>query len=65
MLALGIGVRCSGLILVWWQPFAGHTIFTLDPPAEIDELASFSTKGTERIVFPFDWLTAGWTLHES
>ena len=54
-----------GLILILWHLFARHTILTLDPPAEIDELASFRTKGTERIVFPFDWLTAGWTLHES
>jgi len=45
--------------------FAGDTIFTFNPPAKIDKLASFRTEGTERIVFPLDWLTAGWALHES
>jgi hypothetical protein len=44
---------------------AGHTILALDPFAEIYKLAAFRTEGTDRIVFPLDWLTAGWTLHES
>ena len=66
MLDLPIEIILRGrLILILWNRLAGHTILTLDPPAEIDELATFRTKGTERIVFPFDWLTAGWTVHES
>jgi len=44
---------------------AGHTILALDPFAEVYKLAAFRTEGTDRIVFPLDWLTAGWTLHES
>ena len=44
---------------------AGHTIFALDPFAEVYKLATFRTERTDRIVFPLDWLTAGWTLHES
>jgi hypothetical protein len=43
----------------------GHTIFTLNPTAEVDKLTAFRTEGTNRIVFPLDWLTAGWTVHES
>jgi hypothetical protein len=42
-----------------------HTIITLNPTAKIDKLTAFRTEGTDRIVFPLDWLTAGWTLHES
>ena len=44
---------------------AGHTILALDPFPEVYKLAAFRTEGTDRIVFPLDWLTAGWTLHES
>jgi hypothetical protein len=44
---------------------AGHTILALDPFAEVYKLTPFRTEGTDRIVFPLDWLTAGWTLHES
>jgi hypothetical protein len=44
---------------------AGHTILAFNPTAEIYKLTSFRTEGTERIVFPFDWLTAGWAFHES
>ena len=53
--------------LTWFlrDRLAGHTILTLNPPAEINKLTSFTTEGTERIVFPLDWLTAGWALHES
>ena len=53
------------LILFLRNRLAGHTIFALDPTAEIYQLAPFCTEGTERILFPLDWLTAGWTLHES
>ena len=53
------------LIRFLWHWLAGHTIFALDPFAEVYELAAFRTEGTDRIVFPLDWLTAGWTLHES
>jgi len=53
------------LILFLWHGLAGHTILALDPFAEVYKLAAFRTEGTDRIVFPLDWLTAGWTLHES
>ena len=53
------------LILILRNLFTGHTILALDPFAEIYKLAAFRTEGTDRIVFPLDWLTAGWTLHES
>jgi len=43
----------------------GHTILTLDPTAKINKLTAFRTERTDGIVFPLDWLTAGWTLHES
>jgi hypothetical protein len=45
--------------------FAGHAILALDPTAEIYKLASLRTERTEGIIFPFNWLTAGWTLHNS
>jgi hypothetical protein len=45
--------------------FTGNTIFALNPLAQIDELAPLRTEGTKRIVFPFDWFTAGWAFHES
>jgi hypothetical protein len=47
------------------QRFARDAIFAFNPPAQIQELAAFRTEGTKRIVFPLDWLTAGWTFHES
>ena len=53
------------LILFLWHRLAGHTILALDPFAEVYKLTAFRTEGTDRIVFPLDWLTAGWTLHES
>jgi hypothetical protein len=56
--------RCP-LVLFLWHGLAGHTILALDPFPEVYKLAAFRTEGTERIVFPLDWLTAGWTLHES
>jgi hypothetical protein len=55
----------SSLVLFLRQSLAGHTIFALDPFPEVHKLTAFRTEGTERIVFPLDWLTAGWTLHES
>jgi len=51
------------LFLRHW--LAGHTILTLNPTAKVQKLTAFRTEGTDRIVFPLDWLTAGWTLHES
>jgi len=48
-----------------WNGLAGHTILTLNPTTEVNKLTAFRTEGTDRIVFPLDWLTAGWTLHES
>ena len=53
------------LTLFLRHPLTGHTVFTLNPTAEVDKLAAFRTEGAGRIVFPLDWLTAGWTLHES
>jgi len=52
---------------VWFlgQRFTGHAIFAFDPLAQVDELTPLRTEGTKRIVFPLDWLTAGWTFHES
>ncbi len=47
------------------ERFTGDSIFTFNPPAEIHELAALRTEGTKRIIFPLDWLTAGWTFHES
>ncbi len=45
--------------------FTWDSIFTLNPPAEVDELAALRTEGAKGVVFPFDWFTAGWTLHET
>jgi hypothetical protein len=47
------------------ERFTGDSIFTFNPPAEIDELAALRTEGTKRIVFPLDRLNAGWASHES
>jgi len=47
------------------ERFTGDSIFTFNPPAEIDELAPLRTEWTKRIVFPLDRLTAGWAIHES
>lgn len=55
--------RCT-FILFLRHRFTGHTILTLNPTAKINKLTAFRTEGTDRIVFPLDWLTAGWTLHE-
>jgi len=55
--------RSLVLFLRHW--LSGHTILALNPFAEVYKLAAFRTEGTDRIVFPLDWLTAGWTLHES
>lgn len=47
------------------QRFTGNTILPFNPLAEIDKLASLRTEGTKWILFPLDWLTAGWAFHES
>jgi len=47
------------------QRLAGNSIFTLNPAAEVNELAAFGTEWTKKIVFPLGRFTAGWTLHES
>ena len=36
------------------QRFAGHTILTFNPPAQIHKLAPLRTEGTKRIFFPLD-----------
>jgi hypothetical protein len=58
-------LACSSFVMFLWNWLAGHTILTLNPTAEVNKLTAFRTEGTDRIVFPLDWLTAGWTLHES
>jgi hypothetical protein len=65
LLAVIILDSSSSFTAVLWRPLAGHTILTLNPFPKINKLTAFRTEGTERIVFPLDWLTAGWTLHES
>jgi hypothetical protein len=47
------------------QRFARHSIFTLDPTAQVNELAPLRTEWTKGVVFPLGRFTAGWTLHES
>jgi len=58
-------LHCDALVWFLRQRFTGHTIFAFDPLTQVDELAPLRTEGTKRIVFPLDWLTAGWTFHES
>jgi hypothetical protein len=55
----------GSFILFLGQRFTRDAILTLDPLAEIDKLAPFRTEGTKGIIFPLDWLTAGWAFHES
>ena len=55
---------CGGLILFLGEWFTGDSIFTFNPPAEINKLAPLRTEGTKRIVFPLGRLTAGWAFHE-
>jgi hypothetical protein len=64
---LFVSIVLSRATFIWLlrQRFAGHTIFAFDPLAQVDKLATLRTEGTKRIVFPLDWLTAGWTFHES
>jgi len=52
-------------ILFLGERFTGDSIFTFNPPAEIEKLTPLRTEGTKRIVFPFYRLTAGWAIHES
>ena len=54
---------CGGFRLFLGERFAGYSIFTFNPPAEIDKLTPLRTEGTKRIVFPFGRLTAGWAFH--
>jgi hypothetical protein len=53
------------ILLLLRERFTGDAILTFYPLAEIDKLAPLRTEGTKRIIFPVDWLTAGWTFHES
>jgi hypothetical protein len=55
----------STFVMFVGERFTGDSIFTFNPPAEIDELAALRTEGTKRIVFPVDRPTAGWAFHES
>jgi len=56
-------IDTGSLILFLGERFAGDAILTLNPPAEIDELAPLRTEGTKRIIFPLGRLTAGWAFH--
>jgi hypothetical protein len=56
---------CGTFIWFLRERLTGHTILTLNPPAEIDKLAPLRTEGTNRIIFPLYRLTAGWAFHES
>jgi hypothetical protein len=42
---------------------ARHAIFFAYPPPQIDKLTALGTKGTKRIVVPFDTLVTRRTLH--
>jgi len=53
-----------GRFMLLRDRFTGHAILTFNPAAEIYKLAPLRTERTERIIFPLDWLTARWTLHE-
>ena len=55
---------CGSFSLFLGEWFTGDSIFTFNPPAEIDQLAPFRTEGAKKIVFPLDRLTAGWAFHE-
>ena len=55
----------GSFILFLGERFTGNTILPFNPLAEIDKLAPFRTEGTKGIIFPLDWLTAGWAFHES
>jgi hypothetical protein len=54
----------STFVMFAGERFTGDSIFTFNPPAEIDELAALRTEGTKRIVFPVDRPTAGWAFHD-
>lgn len=56
-------INCS-LVRFLRHGLTGHTILAFNPATEVNKLTAFRTEGTERIVFPLDWLTTGWTLHE-
>jgi len=62
---LALILACGSFIMLLRQRLAGHTILTLYPFPKINKLTAFRTERTGRIVFPLDWFTAGWTLHES
>ena len=54
----------SRIVVFARERFAGHSIFALNPTAEVYELAPFRTEWTKGIVFPVGRFPAGWTLHE-
>lgn len=63
--SLPVIIDSGRFILFLGERFAGHSILTFNPPAEIDKLAPLVTEGTKGIVFPLDRLTTGWAFHES
>jgi hypothetical protein len=42
--------------------FTRHAVLVVDPVAKIHQLAALGAERAMRIVFPLDWLLAGWTL---
>src|ERR1041384_6743359 len=63
--SLALILVCGSFVMFLRHRLARYAILTLNPTAKIKKLTAFRTEGTERIVFPLDWFTAGWTLHES
>ena len=55
----------KAFILFLRERLTRHAILAFNPPAEIDQLAPLRTEWTKGIIFPLDWLTAGWAFHES
>jgi hypothetical protein len=64
-LFLALILARGSFVMLVRQRLTGHTILPLDPTPKINKLTAFRTERTDRIIFPLDWFTAGWTLHES
>ena len=45
--------------------FGWHAVLFVDPGAEVEQLASFGTEGSEGVVLPLNWLLAVGTFHGS
>jgi hypothetical protein len=62
-MAIGLLSGLRNFVLVAGNGLAGNPILALDPAPKVDQLATLRTERTKRIIFPLDWLTAGWALH--